>query len=186
MAIQHDGQINIAVANSRRSTKWQNKEMLWSEFVARLAIVQRTQESQAEYTSWPKARREEAKDTGGYVGGVLRGGRRKATAIASRRLLTLDFDYVPEGADPWQVVVLVLGCAATLYSTHSHTKKDQRLRMVIPLSRDVTPDEYEAISRRVAADISIDMCDDTTYEAHRLMYWRRVSLRGQRRAVARP
>jgi predicted P-loop ATPase len=42
---------------------------------------------------------------------------------------------------------------------------------VIPLSRNVSPDEYAAISRRVAADIGIDMCDDTTYEPHRLMYW---------------
>lgn len=168
--IQHDGLINIAVAPSRRSTNWRNKELLWSEFVASFAIVTRTQESQAEYAAWPKARRDECKDTGGFVGGRLKGGRRKGTAVASRRLLTLDFDYIPEGTDPWQVVVLVLGCAAVLYSTHSHTPKSPRLRMVIPLSRDVTPDEYEAVARRVAADISMDMIDDTSFESARLMY----------------
>ncbi len=36
---------------------------------------------------------------------------------------------------------------------------------------DVNTDEYTAVSRRVGADIGIDYLDDTTYEAHRLMYW---------------
>lgn len=76
---------------------------------------------------------------------------------------------------PWPTVTLILGCAAVLYSTHSHTPKAPRLRLVIPLSRPVSPEEYEAIARRIAGDIGIDMCDDTTYEPHRLMYWASAS-----------
>lgn len=169
--LQYDGLIKIAVGNSRRSTNWKNKEMLWSELCSKLEKVTRTQESQEEYKRMAKSERDNAKDVGGFVGGVLNGGRRKIDAITERRLLTLDLDSVPAKMDPWPTVTLVLGCAAVLYSTHSHTPMAPRLRLVIPLSRPVTPDEYEAIARRVAGDIGIDMCDDTTYEPHRLMYW---------------
>ena len=170
-ALKNDGVLSIAVGSSRRCTQWQNKEMLWSELAARLAIPTRTSESADEYRHMAKAKRDEIKDVGGFVGGVLRSGRRKADTITQRRLITLDLDSVPAGEDPWPAFELVLDCAAVLYSTHSHTSKDQRLRLVIPLSRAVSPDEYAAISRRIAGDIGIDMCDDTTFEPHRLMYW---------------
>ena len=173
--LQYDGQLNIAVGNSRKSVMWQNKELLWSELAARLAIPTRTQESQSEYSAMSRAQKAEIKDVGGFVGGTLKGGRRKSTAVDRRRLLTLDLDSVPAKEDPWGIVTLILGCAAVMYSTHSHTKRAPRFRLVIPLSRPVTPDEYAAISRRVAGDIGIDMCDDTTYEPHRLMYWPSVS-----------
>lgn len=169
--LQYDGSVSIAVGPSRMSKNWQNKELLWSDLVNRLAIPQRTQETQAEYANMRKQRRDEIKDVGGFVGGTLKGGRRKADSIMARRLLTLDLDSVSPTDDPWTTVELVIGCAAVMYSTHSHTPESPRLRIVIPLSRSVTPDEYAAISRRIAADIGIDMCDDTTYEPHRLMYW---------------
>lgn len=50
---------------------------------------------------------------------------------------------------------------------------------MLPLSRPVSPEEYEAIARRIAGDIGIDMCDDTTYEPHRLMYWASASSDGE-------
>lgn len=175
-ALKYDGPVNIAVGKSRRSINWQNKDLLWSELATRLETPTRTPETQSEYVSMQRARKDEIKDVGGFVGGTLKGGRRKAEAIVNRRLLTLDIDSVPLGDDPWPTVEIIFGCAAVLYSTHSHTKKEQRLRLVLPLSRQVSPDEYTAISRRVAGDIGIDMCDDTTYEAHRLMYWPSTSL----------
>lgn len=169
--ITYDGSVTIAVGPSRKSVQWQNREILWSDLVKRLAIPERTQETQDEYEHMKKQMRDEIKDVGGFVGGTLKGGRRKAEAIKQRRLLTLDLDSVKPTDDPWTIVSVVLGCAAVMYSTHSHSPEHPRLRIVIPLSRNVTPDEYAAIARKVASDIGIDMCDDTTYEPHRLMYW---------------
>lgn len=170
-ALRYDGPVTIAVGSSRRCTQWQNKEMLWSELAARLAIPTRTAESAEDYKRLPKAKRDDLKDVGGFVGGVLRRGRRKAEAIVQRRLITLDLDSIPAGVDVWADFELIFNFAAVLYSTHSHTTKDQRLRIVIPLSRPVSPDEYSAVSRRIAGDVGIDFCDDTTFEPHRLMYW---------------
>lgn len=175
-ALKYDGLVNIATGSSRKSVNWKNEDILWSALVDKLQIVTRTPENQAEYKTLAKAKRDDIKDVGGFVGGRLKGGHRKAEAIVQRRLLTLDLDYVTPKDNPWETVELVIGCAAVLYSTHSHTPRAPRLRLVIPLSRQVTPDEYTAVARRVASDIGIDMCDDTTYEPHRLMYWPSASL----------
>lgn len=179
--IRYDGLVTIAVGESRRSTQWKNKEVLWSQLVERLSIPTKTPETVDEYRGFAKSKRDEIKDVGGFVGGSLKGGRRKAEAIMQRRLLTLDLDDVPRNADPWDTVVLVLGCAAVLYSTHSHRPEAPRLRLVMPLSRPVSPEEYSAIARKVAQDIGIDMCDDTTYEPHRLMYWPSASINAEYR-----
>lgn len=174
--VKYDGPLTIATAGSRKSMSWKNQDITWGELAHRLSITQRTAETQNEYSAMRRAQKDEIKDVGGFVGGALRNGRRKAESIIHRRLLTLDIDSVPQGEDPWPTVTLVIGCAAVLYSTHSHSPKSPRLRLVIPLSRNVTPDEYAALSRRIAGDIGIDMCDDTTYEAHRLMYWPSTSI----------
>lgn len=169
--IKYDNPIMLAVGGSRKEKHWRTKELLWSELVQKLQNPTRTPETALEYKSLPKARRDEIKDVGGFVGGVLKGGRRKGDAIAWRSLLTLDLDNIRANEDPWPMVALVLSCAAVCYSTHSHTEDAPRLRIIIPLSRQVNGDEYAAVARRVAADIGIDMCDDSTFEPHRLMYW---------------
>ncbi|MCD8011966.1 MAG: virulence-associated E family protein, partial [Lachnospiraceae bacterium] len=176
MKLNYDGPITIATAGSRKSASWKNQETTWGQLAQRLSITQRTAETQDEYSTMRKSQKDDIKDVGGFVGGSLRNGRRKAESIITRQLLTLDIDSVPQGEDPWPTVELVIGCAAILYSTHSHTARAPRLRLVMPLSRKVTPDEYAALSRRIAGDIGIDMCDDTTYEAHRLMYWPSTSI----------
>lgn len=176
MKLNYDGPITIATASSRKSVSWKNQETTWGQLAQRLSITQRTAETQDEYSTMRKSQKDDIKDVGGFVGGSLRNGRRKAESIITRQLLTLDIDSVPYGEDPWPTVELVIGCAAILYSTHSHTARAPRLRLVMPLSRKVTPDEYAALSRRIAGDIGIDMCDDTTYEAHRLMYWPSTSI----------
>ena len=169
--VEHDGNIMIALGGSRKEIHWRNKNFLWSEFVKKLSIPTRTPETFAEYKSFPKAKRDEVKDVGGFVGGTLKGGRRRATSVAWRSIVTLDLDSVPSGKDIWPSIEMLMDCAAVMYSTHSHSPEAPRLRIIIPLSRQVTCDEYSAISRKLAEDIGIDMCDDTTYEAHRLMYW---------------
>ncbi|MFA5385081.1 MAG: hypothetical protein WC364_10530, partial [Eubacteriales bacterium] len=167
--VKHDGSLTIAVGRSRKETDWKNREMLWSQLVERLSRTNRTGETHAEYKKLTKAQQGQIKDVGGYIGGTLKGGRRKSDAVVWRQVLTLDADYVR--GDLWASVEVILGCACVMYSTHAHSPAAPRLRLVIPLARTITPDEYPAVARRVAADLGIDFFDDTTYEPHRLMYW---------------
>lgn len=169
-AFSHDARLTIAVGRSRMDKKWKNQEMAWSDFVRRLSETQRTNETIAEYKKLPKTEQSRIKDVGGFVGGILKGGRRTAESVASRQLLTLDADFAQP--DFWDLVMFTLESpAAAIYSTHKHTPEKPRLRLVLPLSRPVSPDEYQAIARRVAADIDIEQFDDTTYQPHRLMFW---------------
>lgn len=175
--IKHDGALSIAVGRSRRDTDWKNREMLWSQLVDRLSRTNRTGENYADYKKMTKAQQGQIKDVGGFVGGSLKGGRRKADAVVWRQVLTLDADF--SKGDLWASVEMMLGCACVMYSTHAHSPLTPRLRLVIPLSRPITPDEYPAVARRIAADLGIDFFDDTTYEPHRLMYWPSTSADGE-------
>lgn len=174
---QKDGLLAIATGRSRKETQWKNRQLRWSELVERLRTPTRTHETVAEYKQMPKRERDQLKDVGGFIGGALKGGRRKADAVQSRQLVTLDADYVK--GDLWSSVETIFGYGCACYSTHSHTPKSPRLRLVIPLNRPVTPDEYQAVARTIAGDLGIDFFDDTTYQPHRLMYWPSVPKDGK-------
>lgn len=162
-------QLAISVAKSRWATNWKNKTTTWGELVERLSSTQRTHETVAEYAAMNKDEQSKIKDIGGFVAGELKEGRRKNGHVVSRSLITLDADFAPQ--DLWDDIATFTTYALLAYSTHKHTPKKPRLRILIPLSRKVTPEEYEAIARKLANDIGIDYFDDTTYQPARLMYW---------------
>ena len=167
MTIKHDKQLDIATGVSRKTKTWKNKPVKWSELLARLEKTTYTPETVAEYKAMSRDQQSNIKDVGGFVGGYCNNGSR--SDIAFRSILCLDADFAD--AELWPDWSLLYGNAAAVYSTHKHTTKQPRLRLVIPLSRNVTPDEYQAIGRRVAATLGIDKFDDTSYQPQRMMYW---------------
>lgn len=177
ISIKNDGEITIAVGRSKTETKWKNKTMLWSELVEKLSHTTRTPETYQEYKKMSKNDKDRIKDVGGFVGGSLKNGRKKNENIQNRTLITLDIDYAV--GDVWASIEMLYDFSIVMYSTHNHSHDNQRLRLVIPLSRPVLPDEYQAISRMVASDLGIDFFDDTTYQPVRLMYWPSTSSDGE-------
>lgn len=167
MIVQNDRALRIALGTGRRTKKWKNRTLQWSELLDRLSHFVVTNETVAQYKAMSRDRQAEIKDVGGFVGGYCKGGSRKD--VTSRSVLCLDADYADSNL--WPDFQVLTDCAAAIYSTHKHTPDAPRVRLVIPLARDVTPDEYAAIGRRVAADLGIDKFDDTTYGVDRLMYW---------------
>lgn len=161
--------MKIATAASRRSTRWKTQDVSWDWLLDRLRTVKRTGETAAEYRRMSKDERAERKDVGGFVGGALRGGRRVSGAVTERWLLTLDADEAKP--DDWDDFTGLYDWRMALYSTHSHTPERPRLRWIIPLRRAVSPEEYQAVARKVAELIGIDTMDTTTYQPERLMYW---------------
>lgn len=143
--------------------------MKWAELLSRLETPTRTQETVAEFAKMPKKQQSDRKDVGGFVGGYLKKGRRVAPAVRHRDVLCLDADFATPTL--WSDWSGKYGTAAAVYSTHKHTPEAPRLRLVIPLSRQTTPDEYQAVGRRIAEQLGIDQFDDTTYEPARFMYW---------------
>ena len=170
--------IRIVTGRSRHETKWKTRSLRWDELVQRLTTVKRTGETVEAYKAMTREQRGAVKDIGGFVGGTLKGDRRKASEVLTRSLITLDIDYGTP-AVPDIVADMLCGTAWCLYSTHSHTPQTPRYRLVIPLSREVSADEYTPIALRIADDIGITLFDQSTYEPSRLMYWPSASKDGE-------
>lgn len=160
----------IATGQNRYAKRWKNQEWTWADLLKKLRTTTRTRETLSEYMKMPKTDQDRIKDVGGFVGGYVKNGRRIAGNITKRQLVTLDADFGTSELLP-MLDLLYGGNNYAVYSTHKHTPEKPRLRVVLPLSAPVDPDAYQAVARRIAADIGIDMFDDTTYEPGRLMYW---------------
>ena len=169
--------MKIAVGNSRMDKKWKNRDISWEDLCQRVSSTIRTTETVEEYRKLKKGAQDNIKDVGGFVGGQLREGRRKNGMVLCRSMLTLDMDYGEPGI--WDEIDLLHDFRCCVYSTHKHTPEHPRLRMIIPLARAITEEEYPAVARMVAEEVGIDLFDDTTYEACRLMYWPSTSANGE-------
>lgn len=162
----------ITTAAGRRASLWQAQTITWEEFCGRCETPVRGTETYAEYLALQKSQQDELKDVGGYVGGRFRYMKRRAADLVGRDLITLDMDSIPPQYTETVISeVQMQGYAALIYSTRKHSAKRPRLRVIIPLDREVSPDEYEPLARMVASAINIEWCDPTTFEGSRLMYW---------------
>lgn len=166
----------VSTGNSRMEKVWNGQEMELEAFRDRISVTFKTSETVEQYRKMSKAKQDDIKDVGGFVLGRLKGGRRKKDCVISRSGLTLDMDYATP--DIVEQLEMLVPFYCLIYSTHKSTPEKPRLRLIIPLSREVTPDEYMAVSRKVAEDIGIELFDDTTYEPSRLMYWPSTSSDG--------
>ena len=167
----------IAYGNSCYAKTWSNKTIRFDALCNRLSTTIRTSETAEEYPKLAKADRDRVKDKGGFVGGQLRDNRRKRENVVCRSMLTEDVDH----ADTVFIQRFTEDCryAACLYTTHGHTPEAPRVRIVVPLIRDVTPEEYTAIARYFADEWGIDQFDECSYRPHQLMYWPTTPANGE-------
>ena len=162
--------LKIAYGNSRQAKFWSNKTIRFDELCDKLKQPIRTSETAEEYPKLPKGQRDDIKDKGGFVAGHLRDNRRQANKVVCRSMLVYDLDSIlAEFLTGIHGNIHNKGC---IYTTHSHTPANPRARMVIPVTRDMTPDEFNAVARYYAADNGfIDMLDPCSFSPHQLMYW---------------
>ena len=165
----YDGMLDIAIGLSANSKTWKNEKISWGELVQKLKSEHRTIETFKQFISAPKDEQGKIKDVGGYVGGYLINERRKPENVSHRQLITLDIDFAH--INFWDDFTMMFNNAAVLHATHKNSQENPRLRLVMPISREVTSEEYVAIARRVAGDLNIELFDNTTFEPNRLMFW---------------
>ena len=162
-------ELNIAYGNNRQAKRWVNKTIRFDDLKERLKVTIRTTESAEEYAKMSRAQRDAAKDHGGFVAGVLKGGRRKVDTVESRSMVALDGDRID--AAFLNNYETLCPYTSALYTTHSSTEENPRVRLVFPLTRDVTPEEFVAVSRYLAQMLGIDYFDECSYQPNQLMYW---------------
>lgn len=169
--ISPNPELHIATAIRRTQKIWKNEVLTWSSFLSKLARPTVTPETRAEWAKMTPSQQDNIKDVGGFVGGWLKNGRRKAGNIQNRTLITLDVDFPDKNKNLFDDAVLLWGFSFAVYSTHKYTKSNPRIRFVIPTARPVTAEEYVPVSRKIANELGIDHFDDSTYQPERLMYW---------------
>jgi len=186
--LKHDGELHIFTGKSRiirkedKSTYWHNEEITWSKLVTRLTTTKRTPERFVAYMGLEKRKQDQVKDVGGFIGGHFKGTQRKKKDLLYRELITLDIDDY--GNNFWTAYELSEfgDYAACIYTTHKHSSAKPRYRLVIPLSRGVMDDEYQAISRKIADRLGLGKYkgfDRSTFDYSRLMYWPSTSSDGE-------
>ena len=161
--------LHIAIGNSSHAKTWRNLTVKFEGLAGRLNSPLRTAETVEDYRKMKKKERDLAKDHGGFVAGQLKEGRRQIDKVLSRSMITLDGDKATkEFVDSFEER---MPYTAILYSTHSSTPEEPRVRVIVPLTRDVSPEEFIAVSRYLAKELGIDMFDECSYRVNQLMYW---------------
>lgn len=171
--LEYDGNLSIAIGLNVSSKVWKNTKMTWSDLVQKLSTPIITAETYKQFMNATKEEQSKIKDVGGFVGGFLTNGRRDKTNVLYRQLITLDIDFSHENF--WWDFTMLFGCAAVIHSTHKSCPEKPRHRLIIPIDREVSQEEYQAIARKVAGDLNIDLFDQSTFDVNRLMFWPSVS-----------
>lgn len=168
-------ELAFCLGNSRAALVWHPGKMTMEVLWEKLQNPIRTAETAAEYRSLKKSERDAVKDKGGFFAGTLKGTRRRATEVISRSMITLDYDRLKPGCFD----AFAFKHCAIVYTTHSHIPEAPRARILVPLTRDVTPDEYNAIARYLADEIGMDTVDLCSFKINQLMYWPTASSDGE-------
>ena len=171
--------MQIHIAKSCRSSKWTGYDVDWHEFLLeKIAKPVRTGETYEVYCSLAKDEKNLYKDVGGFIFGSLMRDSRAKHNVITRNALTLDLDFAP--IDAFTVIVKAWkGVDIAIHTTHSHSQDKPRFRVLVPLSREVTPEEYEAVARKFSDRINLEWFDPTTFERNRLMYFPSCSIDGE-------
>lgn len=171
--LKYDGNLSIAIGLNVASKVWKNTKITWSDLVQKLATPVVTAETYKRFMNATKEEQSKIKDVGGFVGGFLTNGKREKTSVLYRQLITLDIDFSHENF--WGDFQMLFDWAAVIHSTHKSCPGKPRHRLIIPLDREVSQEEYQAIARKVAGSLNIDLFDQSTFDVNRLMFWPSVS-----------
>lgn len=171
--LEYDANLSIAIGLSVASKVWKNTKITWGALVQKLSEPVVTAETYKQFMHATKDEQSKIKDVGGFVGGFLTNGRRDKSNVLYRQLITLDIDFSHENF--WWDFTMLFDCAAVIHSTHKSCAEKPRHRLIIPLDREVSQEEYQAIARKVAGDLNIDLFDQSTFDVNRLMFWPSIS-----------
>ena len=90
-------------------------------------------------------------------------GQRSNDNVKHKNILVYDVDDLPEGYSLFDEVSALYSGAFALYSTYKHTEQAGRYRLLIPVSRNLTPLQYENLMRKVASSLQLQGLDGSSY-----------------------
>lgn len=158
--------LNIAYGNSRQAKTWVNKTIQFDELKERLKVTIELR-SQRRIRKMNKAQRDLAKTTVGLLAVSLRADAEKSTPWNHALCFLLTVTALQGILEGLKLPSHIPLC----FTPRTAARKKIRGRIVCPLTRDVTPEEFVAVSRYVAQMLGIDYFDECSYLPNQLMYW---------------
>ena len=136
------------------------------------AITKVTHPTWEQFAAWlttePREVTDKA-DNGWYIPAEFDPVYRHGDNFVAKHALTFDFDHVT--IDTWgDVLIAWEGVAFAIYTTYSHTPEHPRFRVVMPLSRPAGFDEYQAVIRKVAEDVGVELVAAESFKPCQMMY----------------
>ncbi len=177
--MKNNDKIIVAVSNGKSFNHFDNKEMLWSEFVDRCQNPTIDGITVEQYTRLDKKSKTEHKNVGSFLGGSLTNGLRNDKNVKDRSLITLDVDWSSESIEHfWERCNKIYPNAMLIYSTRSHGLDKSNFRLIFPLSEPISPEKYEPIARKIAEKLGIENFDEASFKLSQMMYWPSVCFDG--------
>lgn len=168
-------EVRIARGRGFNLGKAKNQVLSWKAFCDLFSEPPRTNERQKAYFKLPKTEQDRLKSMDGwYLGGPVKGGRRRKNSITERDIITIDIDEcAPELFQLIEDGILeIANYEFVAHTTRKHTAKAPRVRLNFPLSKPVKRDHYDAVSRILAhkIDQSMDAVDDVSFRVAQMMF----------------
>jgi len=166
----------LAAAKNTKSYDWHNKGFSWEGLVDHLQKnITQTPETLEQYQAMDVETRGKVKDVGGVIAGALIKGatRRKGEYIDYADVLIFDADTAQADL---LTKVEASGYSFMAYTTRSHKPEEPRWRLLFPLSRSVTPEEYRTVICRTAEDFGTENFCGCSYKATQVMFYGSYSL----------
>jgi hypothetical protein len=112
---------------------------------------------------------EDKSSVGWYAAAEFEASHRHGKTFVARYALTLDYDHISR-TDVAAIRETYKGLAYALYTTWSHRPEKPRVRVVLPLSRPAGADEFQAVSRRIAARFDIEKAAGESHVVAQMMF----------------
>ena len=167
----------ISVGRSRLQPRIERKSISWPTLAKRLMKYQLLDISYEDYLALDREAQSELKDVGYFIGGQFNGNLRHLDQMQFRCCITLDIDHI----DSWDLEEIHDTYSSYEYVVHStlkHCEINPRLRLVFPLIREISIEQYEPVARAMAHMLGMDCFDDTTFQPARIMFWPAVASDG--------
>jgi predicted P-loop ATPase len=145
--------LHWAIGTGKNFGRATNKIGSWGNLQKLISEPTRTKEKRYQFDKLNKTDQDRLKAVEGWISGAQCDGKwRKLENVQPRDLMTLDVDYAHVDL-PDDIANGDTPLSEYEFATHSsrrHTEEAPRLRMFIPMSRDVSKDEYPALVRIVS------------------------------------
>lgn len=147
----------------------------WGEFILKFEDPHRVEVTESAYAKLSQDERAELKNAAGYwFAAHGNEGKRRLADLSPRELLTLDVD----NADRRLPGLLEMGVTGIshwefmAHSTLSSTARKPRLRVVVPMSRIVSTEDFPAVCRIFAwhLDVALEQTDPVSYRPAQMMF----------------